>query len=112
MSAHQACDMGGNVNESMMRSNEVDLANPLPITRGGSWSSKYFASNHWALSVNDLMRTAPAETYTSDPSVLAEGNNQIGFRLVCSIVPPESTGGGGDDPSNNPPNEQASKQRT
>ncbi len=49
MSAYQACDMGGNVNEWMMRSNEVNPANPLPITRGGSWESVYFNSKIWFL---------------------------------------------------------------
>jgi hypothetical protein len=58
------------------------------------------------------MRTASAGTYDSDSLVLAQGSNQVGFRLVCSVVPPESTGGSGGDPSNNSPNEQASNQRT
>lgn len=114
MSAYQACDMGGNVNEWMMRSNEVDPATPLPITRGGSWASTYYAPNHWAHTINDLMRTAPAETYASNPSVITEGNNQIGFRLVCSIVPPEPmvAGLGGSSASGSASSRNTSLQQT
>ena len=88
MGAYGSCDMGGNVNEWIMRSNEEDPSSPFPVTRGGSWASTYFAPNHWALSANELMRTAPAQTYDEDSSALAVGNNMIGFRLVCSMVPP------------------------
>ena len=45
MGAYGSCDMGENVNEWIMRSNEKDPFSPFPVTRGGSWASTYFAPN-------------------------------------------------------------------